>query len=378
MNNIEELQALYIHIPFCTSICTYCDFYKRITKVDLQEKYTDYLIKEIELKKHMMKDIKTVYIGGGTPSSIPLKSLNDLLSSLWKYLNKDLVFEFTIEANPNDINQKLIDILLLNHVNRVSLGVQSFNDEKLIFLGRNHNGDAAINAVKLLQANNINNISCDLIYATPEDTFDVVKKDIDKLISLDIPHISAYSLILEEKTVLYYLFKKKKFEMLDEDREFELYKLLNNYFHDHGYNQYEVSNYSKPNMESNHNLVYWNNKHYLGIGAGASYYIDNIRYTNIMNLESYYRGIDNKQLEFQEKTILSIHDQMQEQLLLGFRKVNGININEFYDKFNKNVFTVFPIIEKLMEQGLLEVNNDNLYIPKTKIYLSNSVLIHFI
>lgn len=378
MINTQELTALYIHIPFCSYICNYCDFYKMIAKPKVQNKYVDFLIKEIEFKKNLLNNIKTVYIGGGTPSALALDSLNNLLNHLWKYLDLNKVSEFTIEANPSDINQELINVFKNNHVNRVSLGVQSFNENKLMFLGRKHNAKIATNAITLLQANEITNISCDLIYATPNDDFKTLKSDLQKLVELQIPHISAYSLILEEKTILNHLYKKKTFELIDEDREYDIYIQLVQFLAEHGYHQYEVSNYSLPKMESKHNLVYWNNQQYLGIGAGASYYIDNVRYTNIMNLESYYQGIDERNLKYSEEKPLTILEQMQEELLMGFRKTSGISISAFKVKFHKDMFSVFPIIHDLIKQDLLEIKNDHIFIPKHRLYLSNSVLIHFI
>ena len=371
MKNKDKLQALYVHIPFCSKICTYCDFYKMVAKPKNKIQYVDYLVKEIDLKKSLFNDISTVYIGGGTPSSLPHESLDKLLSTLWENLDFKKVTEFTIEANPNDINKEFIYLIKKHHINRVSLGVQSFNT-------RNHTAEDAINAIKLLQNSGIKNINADIIYATPEDSFKVVKKDLKYLTKLKIPHISAYSLILEDKTVLHYRYDKKLFTMLDEDREFVIYKKLNRFLHNKGYHQYEISNYSKPNMESKHNLVYWNNNHYLGIGAGASYYIDNVRYTNIMNLEKYYRGIDEENLQLLEKKQLTFLEQMQEEMILGLRKVSGVSISHFKKKFNKDIYSVFPIIRDLINQQLLVNINDNIYIPKSKLYLSNTILVHFV
>jgi oxygen-independent coproporphyrinogen-3 oxidase len=293
-------------------------------------------------------------------------------------MNPNKVIEFTTEANPNHISQEYIDILKKHHVNRVSLGVQSFDEQKLQFLGRLHTKEEAITSVKLLQDNGINNVSIDLIYAIPNDTFKSVKNDLKIIKKLKINHVSAYSLILEEKTVLNYLHEKGKFKMLDEDAEFYIYKKLNRYLHRLGLKQYEVSNYAKSNFQGKHNLQYWNNYHYLGIGAGASYYIDNIRYTNVMNLEKYYEGINNNKLNYSEEIIVSKLEQMQEEMLMGLRKTIGVNIGHFKQKFNEDLFSTFPFITELIEQKLLKVKNNNIYIPKKKLYLSNSILIHFV
>ena len=378
MNNKANLPALYVHIPFCDKVCTYCDFYKMSAKTEKKAEYVRYIVQEIELKKNMFKDIETVYIGGGTPSALPLESLDLLLTTLWKYLDSKKVIEFTTEANPNHINQEYINVLKKHHINRISLGVQSFDENKLKFLGRLHTKEETINSIKLLQDNALNNVSIDLIYAIPNDSYKSVKKDLKIIKKLKINHVSAYSLILEEKTILNYLHEKGKFKMLDEDAEFNIYKKLNRYLHRLGLNQYEVSNYAKVNFQGKHNLQYWNNYHYLGIGAGASYYIDNIRYTNVMNLEKYYEGIRNKKLNYSEEIIVSKIEQMQEEMLMGLRKTIGVNIVSFKQKFNEDLFSTFPFINDLIAQKLLEVKNNNIYIPKKKLYLSNSILIHFV
>lgn len=372
------VEALYVHIPFCNKICTYCDFYKMVAKNNLKEKYVDYLIKELDLKSNLLYDIKTIYIGGGTPTALPLNLLEKLLNQLTSKINMDNVIEFTIEINPIDVTSELCLLLKKYEINRVSLGVQSFNEEKLKFLGRDHTKKQAVKSIKLLKKHGIKNINVDFIYAAPNDTVRKVKKDLITAINLNVTHISAYSLILEEKTILHHLFQKKQYEKFDEDKDFKIYKNIRKFLQSYGYINYEISNYAKKDKYSQHNLVYWANNNYLGIGAGASYYINNTRYTNVMNLNKYFEGIDNSELEYAEKTELTKLEQMQEEIILGLRKIDGVDINNFEKKFNMSITDAFPFINKIIDKKLLKIKKNKLLIPKGKLYLSNIVLSEFI
>ena len=378
MINIENnIEALYIHIPFCNKICNYCDFYKMVANSH-KEKYVEYLVKEIEIKKDLMKKLKTIYIGGGTPSSLPLNLMDYLLYHLFKYVDNKQLIEFTVEVNPVDVTVDLVKLLKKYHVNRVSIGVQSFNEEKLKFLGRDHNKKVAVKAIKTLKKYGIKNLSIDIMYATPNDSFKKIKKDLIQVIKLNVNHVSTYSLILEEKTILHHLYKKNLYKPFDADEEYKIYLKLTKFLKAYGYNHYEISNFAKPKYESHHNLVYWTNKKYLGIGAGASYYINNIRYTNVMNLNDYYIGIDSNDLRYQETAELTKVEQMQEEVILGLRMVNGINLIAFKEKYNVEFTEAFPIALNLVAKKLLKIKKHHIYIPEKKLYLSNSILTEFI
>src|SRR5690554_25281 len=352
------MKALYIHIPFCDHVCTYCDFYKMIAKDEVKIKYIKYLIKELKLKERYLKDIKTIYIGGGTPTALPINLLDEFLGQLSKYINLDNVVEFTIEANPNDVTVELTNILKRRRINRISLGVQTFNQKKINFLGRNHSKQKAIEAIQILNNVGFNNISVDLIYGAPNDKVESVENDLKIAVDLGVKHISAYSLILEEKTILYHLYKKGEFKPMDGDTEFEIFQNLVTFLRENNYNHYEISNYSLPGYESIHNLIYWQNQNYLGIGASASYYIDNIRYTNIKNLDKYYEGIDKGELNYYEKIQLTKLEQMQDEMIMGLRMTKGVNIKTFKEKFYANIIDVFPSINKLIKYDLLKIKDD--------------------
>lgn len=375
----RKIESLYIHIPFCDHICIYCDFYKMIAKEDEKEKYLNYLIKELHIKKDLLKDIKTIYLGGGTPSNLSLTLLEKLFIEINNYIDVSHLEEFTIECNPIDINQNLIDMLKKYHINRVSLGVQSFNDRKLINLKRNHTKEIAINAIKKLQENKITNINCDFIYGLNLkdqfiDNIEIIKNDLDTAISLDIPHISAYTLIIEDKTILKKFINEKKYQEMDGDLEADIYDFINQYLKDNNYNHYEVSNYALNNYQSIHNLTYWNNDYYLGIGANASYYYDNTRFTNINNLKLYYQGIDNLDLIYSFKEKLNKNDIMYEEVMLGLRKLKGINKNNFFNRFNCDIISVYKNISKLIDDKILIDDGENIFVSEDKIYILNEIL----
>lgn len=373
------VEALYVHIPFCNKICTYCDFYKMVAKTPYKINYIKHLVSEIKMKEKYFSDLKTIYIGGGTPSALPLDLLEYLLSNLTQNVNLNKIKEFTIEANPIDITSEFVILVKKYGVNRISLGVQSFDDEKLKFLGREHNALIAKNAVKIIRDNGINNINIDIIYATPNDSFKRVKKDLKQALSLKITHISTYSLILEEKTVLYHKYLKKEYQPFNEDIEYKIYQKICKYLRRHGFNHYEISNFARPSYEGVHNQVYWHNEEYLGIGAGASYYIDNVRYTNITNMIEYYEGIENNNLKYLETSRISKEEAMKEEMILGLRLTNGIDIDHFMSKYNISIFDAFPVINQLLKKKLLKIGKDkHLFIPQKYLYISNSILSNFI
>lgn len=367
------INSLYIHVPFCDHICIYCDFYKMIAKEKSIEKYFDYLLKELEKKKEYMKEIKTIYIGGGTPSCVKTEILRKLFIKLSKLINLNSVIEFTMECNPKDVNDELISLFKEFNVNRISLGAQSLDDNKLMILNRNHTHYDIYKAINLLKNNNITNISCDLIYGLQSDTYELLESDILKLIDLDVKHISCYTLIIEEKTILEKMIKHCNYKPLDDDVEADIYDKITNLLSEKGYERYEISNYAKKGYESIHNMTYWMNDNYLGVGAGASYFIDNVQYKNITNLNKYYEGIDKNNLVYSEMNILSKSDLMYDEIMLKLRTRKGIDINEFYNKFNVSLLEINNI-NKHLSNGNLILDDNNIYVNPKQMYIVNSIL----
>lgn len=373
MNN--DLTCLYIHIPFCDHICSYCDFYKKIAKKEVINKYISYLEKELILKKQYLNNIKTIYIGGGTPSCIGIFNLKLLLAILKRYINFNEVNEFSIECNPIDITTELVNLLKNHQVNRISLGVQSTNDNKLKFLNRNHTKKDVINCLKILKNENFNNINIDLMYGLPNDNFSLIKKDLNLIKKFDnIKHVSCYSLILEEKTILFNMYQNNEFKLFNEDKEAKIYYKIQKYLKKLKFNQYEISNFCKEGYECLYNLNTWNNNKYLGIGASASYYIDNKRYTNIKNIDKYFDSLDNNKMAYYEEEIETINSKIYEEIILGLRKTKGINVAEFKRKYNFDLLFKYPSISYLLENDFLKLENNFLYIPSDKLYISNTII----
>ena len=363
--------GLYIHIPFCRKICNYCDFYKRVSSNEIQDKYVDYLIKDLHLN---LKPFKTIYIGGGTPSSLNLNNLNKLLNEINRVVKISEIEEFTIEVNPEDINLELVKCLKTNNVNRISIGIQTFNERLNKYLGRHSEYEDIKDKIKLLKDNGLSNINLDLMYGIANESLDELESDIDKILSLDVKHISTYSLILEEKTILYHQYQKGLFKLADEDLERNMYDLIIDKLTKNNYIHYETSNFSKPTYESKHNNIYWSNEEYVGIGAGSSGYENNYRYKNTTSLDEYYRGIDNKNKVFEENENIDLNTKMMEEIILGLRKNNGVSVIKFYEKFNKDLLDVFPNIIDLIEQKFLIIENNYLKITKDNYYISNAIL----
>ena len=354
-------RGIYIHIPFCNKICSYCDFAKLYNISQYEDEYIDELIKDINVLPE--DKYNSIYIGGGTPSVLKNNNLIKLLSSINKYTP---VKEYTFECNIEDINEELLQILKDNHINRLSIGVQSFNKKILSYLNRK--ADINIKYKIKLAKKYFNNINIDLIYAIKDESLDDLENDLNKFIDLDIPHISCYSLIIEPNTVLNNMNTKP----IDEELDYKMYKLIEETLENNGYNHYEISNYAKSGYESVHNTSYWNNEEYYGLGLGASGYIDNIRYDNTRSINYYLNG---KRHIYEEE--LSKDNIMDYEMILGLRKLEGINKKDFYNKFQVNIKDTYDI-EGLKDKGLIEEDKDYIRIPKDKIYISNSILVNFI
>lgn len=360
------MKHLYIHIPFCKHICSYCDFCKLLKIDKFIEDYLKGLEKEIN-EYYNGEELETIYIGGGTPSCLNSNELNKLFNILKKIkLKKD--YEFTFEVNPSDITEELINILVLNKVNRISIGIESFDTDKLGFMERNSNYTDIKEKIEMIKLKGIKNINLDLIYGIPGETLKILKKDLKLLTKLKPTHISTYSLIIEKHTKLY----NEAVENIPEQLDAKMYNLICKYLKKHGYNHYEVSNYSLNNYESRHNLSYWNNKEYYGFGLGASGYIDGFRYQNTSNLFKYLKE------EYRiNESLLSQEDKMYDEIMLGLRKIKGINLEEFKRKY-KIDFTEKYDINELLKNKELIIKKGYLYINPKYIYTMNEILIKII
>ena len=368
--------SAYVHIPFCTQICYYCDFSKVFIKNQPVDSYLEHLIEEYH--SYDIQKLRTLYIGGGTPTALSAPQLAFLLEKLTDKLDLSYLEELTIEANPGDLDQEKIAVLKDSPVNRVSLGVQTFNDRMLKQIGRSHLEKDIYENIANLKKAGFDNISIDLIYALPKQTMEDVKTNVAKAIALDIPHMSLYSLILENHTVFMNRMRRGKLPLPKEDLEAEMFEYIIAELEEAGFEHYEISNFSKPGFESRHNLMYWDNAEYYGIGAGASGYVDGIRYKNHGPIRHYLQAVEAGNARVQEE-VLTLKEKMEEEMFLGLRKKSGVSKKRFEEKFGLSFEDQYgAVVSELTEQGLLVPDRDIVRMTKQGLFLGDTVAEKFI
>lgn len=373
---IKQASSAYVHIPFCTQICYYCDFSKVFIKNQPVDDYLEALIREID--RANCPPLRTLYIGGGTPTAISAQQLDYLLTNLERVLDLSQCEEYTIEANPGDLTADKIAVLQKSGVNRVSLGVQTFNDKHLKRIGRSHNEAQIYSTIDQLKAAGFHNISIDLIYALPGQTMADVTENVAKALALDIPHLSLYSLILEHHTVFMNKMRRGRLNLPTEDLEAEMFDYIIAELGKNGFEHYEISNFKKPGFESKHNLMYWDNAEYYGFGAGASGYLNGIRYRNHGPIRHYLKAVAEGNTHVQEE-VLSQREMMEEEIFLGLRKKEGISISRFEEKFETSFEALYgQVVAKLLADGLLQLEGDRLRMTKKGLFLGDSVAEAFI
>ena len=368
--------SAYVHIPFCTQICYYCDFSKVFIKNQPVDAYLEHLIQET--RSYEIGKLRTLYIGGGTPTALSAQQLAYLLTELPKVMDLSEVEEFTIEANPGDLDPDKIAVLKDSQVNRVSLGVQTFDNKMLKKIGRSHQEQDIYDNIRHLKQAGFDNISIDLIYALPGQTMDQVKENVAKAIDLDIPHMSLYSLILENHTVFMNRMRRGKLPLPKEELEAEMFEYIIEELEKAGFEHYEISNFSKPGFESRHNLVYWDNAEYYGLGAGASGYVDGIRYKNHGPIRHYLEAIEAGKARITEEH-LTLEEKMEEELFLGLRKKSGVSKARFEEKFGVSFDQRYgQVVASLTEQGLLVPDDKQVRMTKRGLFLGDTVAEKFI
>lgn len=366
------MKGLYIHIPFCIKKCAYCDF---ISFPDCDGKFDAYVDALInEMKCYKGTEIDTVFIGGGTPSVLPPY----LISKLCEAVNENFVIsddvEWTMELNPGTVTPEKIQAMLCGGINRVSVGVQSFNDEELQAVGRIHNSREAISTVIELSSAGFTNISIDLMASLPYQTMESFKASLNTAVSLPITHISVYSLIIEDGTPIKEKYNNGEYEIPDEDDDRDLYKFTAEFLAQHGFSRYEISNYAKPFCESRHNLKYWNCDEYIGIGVAAHSYIAGMRSYNTDKLSEYLGGVTES-----GRDILEDSDKRGEFMMLGLRKIDGVDKQEFYKRFGclpENIWG--NTIDKFVKTGFI-INSDNFCsLTEKGLDVANSIMCEFL
>lgn len=370
--------SLYVHIPFCDQKCFYCDFPSFVGKEQLKENYVKALIKEINNKITKEYLINTIFIGGGTPSSLGCNELEILLKEINK-LNLSNNIEYTMECNPGNLTKEKLKIMKEYGVNRISMGLQAVQNTLLKSIGRIHNYDEFERNFKEARDFGFNNINVDLIFGLPNQSLENWKESLERIIALNPEHISAYSLIIEEGTAFYKLYEEDKLNIPTEDVEREMYNLAKSKLLEAGYYQYEISNYSKIDLECRHNLAYWNMDSWIGVGSAASSYINNKRLTNTSVVEKYIEGINNDNPIMEEEIINSLEDNIEEFMFMGLRKIKGISISEFKRRFGKSIEDVYgPLLDKYENAKLIIRDGDNLYLSSQGIEWSNQIMAEFL
>lgn len=369
----NETKAAYVHIPFCSHICYYCDFAKVLMTGQPVEDYIDELLKEYD--SYGISSLQTLYIGGGTPSVLPADQLEKLLTHLTKNLDLEELEEFTVEANPSDLTDEVLTVLAHSPVNRISLGVQSFDDKLLKKIGRTHTEAQVYSSIERLRAAGFENITIDLIYGLPNQTMEMVKRDVQKFLELDLPHVALYSLILEDHTVFMNRQRRGRLRLPSDDRNADMYEYIIETLTAKGYSHYEVSNFGKIGYESKHNMTYWDNAEYYGVGAGASGYLEGIRYKNHGPVHHYLRE-ENKRVN---EEVLTRKQRIEEEMFLGLRKKNGVSIERFHKKFGQTLEEVYgTIIEELTFQKMLFEADGRIQMTEKGFELGNEVFERFL
>lgn len=371
--------SIYIHIPFCESRCHYCDFCSSLLSETNVEKYFKYLRKEIKLHEDFLKDrvIDTVFIGGGTPSSVDSNFIKEIMKDLSSFeFSNDK--EISIESNPNSLTREKAEAYFSSGINRISLGAQSFNEEILKRIGRIHKKDDIYKAIKIARSAGFENINLDLMLALPGQKFSDIEESIKEVKELNLPHISYYSLILEEVTKLYRKHEKSPLAFPGEDEDRRMYHYVVDELKNIGIKQYEISNFAKEGYECRHNMTYWKLRDYISFGLSASSNIGNLRYTNYYNFKDYYEALDKNEKPIGFSENLSITDRMNEFIMMGLRLNSGIDLDEFKKKFNEDFLKIYDKeIDKNLKSNLILLEDNNLRLTEKGRDLSNQVELDF-
>ncbi|MBK5242605.1 radical SAM family heme chaperone HemW [Clostridium sp.] len=368
--------ALYVHIPFCAQKCLYCDFPSYAGKENFMIDYATALASEINSIKH--RKIKTIFIGGGTPTYLSLEGW-EIISKSIEGLDTAVDLEFTVEGNPGTFTTEILNLLKGMGVNRLSIGLQATQDSLLKQLGRIHTYEDFKQSFEMARNIGFHNINVDLMFGLPSQSLLQWLETLENVIQLNPEHLSCYSLIIEEGTAFYNKFKTGALKLPNEELERTMYYETTERLREKGYIQYEISNFAKDHMVCNHNLVYWNLEEYIGCGSASHSYSDGFRYRNEENIEKYIEEMNTKGNAIVEKTRNSMKDDMEEFMFMGLRKIRGISKNEFNKRFNKDIHSVYgTVISKYIITKFMVENDDNIFLTYEGIQLSNVIMSEFL
>ncbi|MEK4486526.1 radical SAM family heme chaperone HemW [Psychrobacillus sp. FSL H8-0484] len=375
------VRGVYIHIPFCHQICNYCDFNKFFFHNQPVDEYIESLGKEMALWTDDLKKakIETIFIGGGTPTSLSLEQLERLFTLIHMYIPMEQVIEFTSEANPDEITLEKMQLMRKFGVNRLSMGVQTFDQDLLKVLGRTHSNEHVYEVIEFAKQTDFPSISIDLMYGLPNQTMEQWKASLQEAFRLKIPHISAYSLLVEPKTIFYNLLSKGKLSLPGEDLEAEMYGYLLDEMKQNSYLQYEISNFSLEGKASQHNLLYWNNDEYIGLGAGAHGYVNGVRYSNHGPLKKYMQTIDSGEKPLMMQKEVTQIEKMEEEMFLGLRKNAGVSLERFEERYGQTLPQVYgEQLEELLRKELIKMENNFVKLTTRGRFMGNEVFQYFL
>lgn len=368
--------ALYIHIPFCKRKCLYCDFPSYCGKEALMEEYSKALAWEI--RNTVKRRIKTIFIGGGTPTYLSFDGWKNIAGVI-KSLDLCEDAEFTVEGNPGTFDEKKLEFLKDMGVNRLSMGLQAWQNDILRKIGRIHTVEEFLHSFQMARTAGFDNINVDLMFGLPEQTYEQWMDTLKAAVDLGPEHLSCYSLIVEEGTPLHALQEKGELNLPDEETERRMYEDCVQMLKEHGYHQYEISNFAKPGRECRHNIVYWNTEEYYACGSGASSYIDKWRCTNVAQVEEYMRRIKNGESPVQDEHANTLEDCMEEFMFMGLRMMKGISVRDFEERFNASIYSVYgDIIKRYVSNGMLVDDGSRISLSPQGVEVSNSIMCEFI
>ncbi|MDR2950971.1 MAG: radical SAM family heme chaperone HemW [Prevotella sp.] len=369
------MAGIYIHVPFCKTRCIYCDFYTR-TDISPKNNYVQALCKEIELRKNYIsgEKIRTIYFGGGTPSQLSYDDFSRIFETIYNRFDVAPTAEITMEANPDDLISHYLQTIQKLPFNRLSIGIQSFNDDELKFLKRRHSAAKAKEAVGLCKSLGYDNISIDLMYGLPGQTMEIWQKNLDETISLDIQHISSYHLIYEQGTRLYRLFKLGDVKPVDEDLSVDMFSVMIDKLSIAGFEHYEISNFAKSGLYSKHNSSYWLGEKYLGLGPAAHSFDGQNRAWNIASISKYIDSIAVEKPAI-EVEVLDTNTRYNDFILTGMRTKWGVNLKELEDQFGTGMKDYcIKNVQKYINQGFVHQENNVLKLTRTGIFISDGIM----
>ena len=376
-------RGVYIHIPFCHQICNYCDFNKVFFKNQPVDEYIEALGREMEMTVAQMPEaftnIETIFLGGGTPTALSAEQIEKLLGLITKHIPMSSVKEFSSEANPDELTIDKLQALYNGGVNRLSMGVQSFDQSLLKKIGRTHSNEHVYETIQNAKKVGFKNISIDLMYGLPGQTMEQWQETLEKALALKLPHYSAYSLIVEPKTIFYIQYAKGKLHLPTEDLEADMYGVLMDTMEAHGLRQYEISNFANEGYESTHNKIYWDNDEYAGFGAGAHGYLEGVRYSNVAPIKKYIETVMAGERPLLHEHEVTGDEKLEEQMFLGLRKSAGVTHEEFEMKFGQPMLSIYKeIIDQLQEEQLIELDSEGIRLTRKGRFIGNEVFQRFL